>query len=57
MLTTALPSKRNIARNVPPELEASRFWDSGKGRGAAKQSLNDKRKTVIGAMKREFLSK
>jgi hypothetical protein len=41
--------------NVPPELQA-RFWDS-KGKGAAKQSLNDKRKTVIGAMKREFLSK
>jgi len=41
--------------NVPRELEA-RFWDS-KGKGEAKQALNDKRKTVIGAMKREFLSK
>jgi hypothetical protein len=41
--------------NVPPELQA-RFWDT-KGKGEAKQALNDKRKTVIGAMKREFLSK
>jgi hypothetical protein len=41
---------------VPVEVQA-RYWDSS-GRKAAKQSLNEKRKTVIiGSMKREFLSK
>ena len=40
---------------VPVEVQA-RFWDS-RGRKTAKQSLNEKRKTIIGSMKREFLSK
>jgi hypothetical protein len=40
---------------VPVEVQA-RYWDSS-GRKAAKTSLNEKRKTVIGSMKKAFLSK
>jgi hypothetical protein len=40
---------------VPVEVQA-RYWDS-RGRKIAKQALNEKRKTIIGSMKREFLSK
>ena len=40
---------------VPVEVQA-RYWDS-RGRKIARSALNEKRKTIIGSMKREFLSK
>jgi hypothetical protein len=40
---------------VPVEVQA-RYWDS-RGRKIARSALNEKRKTIIGAMKSKFLSK